>query len=111
VIAAAVDKPDGAGAAIRLSADGRFLYVSGRSNSEIAAFAIDAASGALSPVQRVPTDGLAPRDFDLTPDGRFVVIANQQSNTLTSLWRNPDTGRHGPTGQAVELGSPVCVLF
>ncbi|MCF6278435.1 MAG: lactonase family protein [Anaerolineales bacterium] len=99
------------GAAIRMSPDGKYLYVSERSNSEIVSFSVDQNTGALSPLQRISTGGESPRDFDLTPDGSFVVVANQISNTLTSLVRDPDTGLLRNTGQTINLGSPVCVLF
>ena len=100
-----------AGAAIRISPDRRHLYVSGRSQSQIAAFAIDPASGELTAVGTVATGGNSPRDFAITPDGRCLVVANQASGAITSLRRDPLSGMLQTTGHSIALGSPVCILF
>ena len=100
-----------AGAAIRISPDLRHLYVSGRSQSKIACFEISPDSHELTALAAVDTGGVSPRDFALTPDGSFLVVANQLSNTLTSLRRNSENGLLEPTGHATEVGSPVCILF
>ncbi len=102
---------DGAAAAIRISPDHCFLYASGRTQSEIACFSIDAETGRLSPVQHIPSGGKGPRDFALSPDGRFVVVANQYSNNLTSFRRDEQTGRLSETGHTVAINDAVCILF
>ncbi|HHG89399.1 MAG TPA: lactonase family protein [Devosia sp.] len=102
---------DGAAAAIRISPDNRFLYASGRTQSEIACFSIDAVTGRLSPVQHIPSGGKGPRDFALSPDGRFVVVANQHTNNLTSFRRDEQTGCLCKTGHTAAINDAVCVLF
>lgn len=101
----------GSGAAIRLSPDGQFLYISLRSQSEIVCFAIDPETQQLSFVERISSGGICPRDFSPTPCGRFIVVANQMSNALTCFSRDPMSGRLKETGFTVDVGSPVCVLF
>lgn len=100
-----------AGAAIKISPDQRQLYVSGRSQSQIAGFTIDPGSKRLTPLACVDTAGIGPRDFSITPDGSFIVVANQVSNKLTSLRRDADSGQLESTGHSTPVGSPVCVLF
>ena len=56
---------------VHVAASGRFLYASNRGDDTIAVFAIDQASGQLSPVQQVPSGGKAPRNFSLDPTARF----------------------------------------
>ncbi len=102
---------NGAAAAIRLSPDHRFLYASGRTQSEIAVFSIDAATGQLSPVQHIASGGKWPRDFALSPDGRFAVVANQHSANLASFRRDEQTGRLSETGHTAAINDAVCVLF
>ncbi len=106
----ALNGTDGMGAAIRSSVDGRFLYVSGRTKPEIVCFAIDQTNGTLSLVQRISTGGEFPRDFALTPDGQYIIVANQLSNNLTCFQRDSQTGKLHNTGFSVEIGSPTCVL-
>jgi 6-phosphogluconolactonase len=96
---------------VHVAASGRFLYASNRGDDTIAVFAIDAATGMLSPVQQVPGGGKSPRNFTLDPTGRFLVAANQKSDAIASFRVDLETGRLTPTGSRVELASPVCVRF
>ena len=66
---------------LRLTPDGRFLYSSERRSSTLAAFRVDAASGALAPLGHVPTEA-QPRGFNITPDGRYLIAAGQLSNRV-----------------------------
>lgn len=100
-----------AGAAIKIAPDQRHLYVSGRAQSQIASFEIDKHNKQLKALACVDTDGISPRDFSITPDGSFLVIANEKSNNVTSLQRDSISGLLEPTGYSIEVGSPVCILF
>jgi len=102
---------ENAAAAIRVSPDQRNLYVSGRKLSKIACFAIDPDSKQLGELACIDTQGSGPRDFSLTPDGSYVVVANQQSNTIVSLQRDVQSGLLEPSGHSVSVGSPVCIVF
>ena len=39
-------------------------------------------NGLLTEQSRISSGGKIPRDFDLTPDGRFLLAANQDSDSL-----------------------------
>lgn len=71
-------------AGIKLSPDGRLLLVSNRAEAmnDLALFRVDAQSGALTPMGRVPVGGIFPRDFDFSPDGRFLLVGLQFSDQL-----------------------------
>ncbi|MDF0599827.1 lactonase family protein [Psychromarinibacter sp. C21-152] len=96
---------DGAAAAIRLSHDARHVYISGRRQSSIAAFSGD---GQL--IGRFDTGGQGPREFIVTPDDGWIVVANQTSDTLTSLRREAATGRLALTDNACAIGSPASIV-
>ncbi|MGJ7902090.1 lactonase family protein [Lysobacter sp. 1R34A] len=101
-----------AAAALHLSADGRFLYASNRGeDNHIAVYAVDAASGRLSALQRRSSEGRGPREFALSPDGRHLVVANQHSGNLVVIERDPADGRLGKTVQTLEIASPSDVKF
>jgi len=68
---------------LHLTPDARFLYASERRSSTIASFAVDAASGALTKIETVPTE-TQPRGFAISPDGRCLVAVGQQSNRLSA---------------------------
>jgi 6-phosphogluconolactonase len=90
---------------------GRFLYGSNRGHDSIAVYAIDPAKGTLTFVEDVPTLGKEPRNFALDPTGAYLFAANQNSNTVVVFRVNPKNGRLTPSGQKLEVLSPVCVTF
>ena len=95
----------GSGAAIRLSPDEAHVYVSGRRQSQIAGFTADGERlGAFD------CGGTTPREFIVTPDGRWVIAANQESDSLTSLRRDPQSGNLTLTGHTAAIGSPVALI-
>lgn len=88
------NKGDGyAAAAIRLSPDGRFLYISVRGADELVVFGL--ADGRRSIIQHSSSGGKHPRDFLLTPDGRFLLVVNRSSSQLVSFPRDGETGLLG----------------
>jgi 6-phosphogluconolactonase len=97
-------------AEIMASADGRFVYASNRGHDSIGVFAVDAATGRLSPVQWVPSGGRTPRFFALAPGGRFLLAANEDSDTVVTFAIGSD-GRLSRTGAELRTGSPTCLIF
>ena len=69
------------GAAIRLHPSGKWLYVSVRGADVLVTFRIG-ADGCLTEQSRIGSGGMIPRDFELTPDGRFLLAADQDSDRL-----------------------------
>jgi 6-phosphogluconolactonase len=81
----------GSCAEMRITEDGRFLYVSNRGHESIACFAIDQASGELTAHERTLTEKI-PRSFDILPGGRFMVVAGQGEGRLVLYRRDTETG-------------------
>jgi 6-phosphogluconolactonase len=102
---------DDSAAELRVHPSGKFLYGSNRGHDSIAVFAVDAAEGTLTQVERVPTQGKIPRGFELDPTGGYLVAANQNSNSLVVFQIDQKTGRLTPTGQKLEVMGPVDVEF
>jgi 6-phosphogluconolactonase len=90
---------------------GRFVYASNRGHDSIAGFAVEPGTGTLTLIENVPTQGRTPRNFAVDPEGRWLLAANQNSNSVVGFAIDPATGRLRPTGQAITVGSPVCVVF
>jgi len=90
---------------------GRYLYGSNRGHDSIAVYAIDPAKGVLTLIEDVPTLGKEPRNFALDPTGSYLFAANQNSNTVVVFRVSPKNGRLTPTGEKIEVLSPVCVTF
>lgn len=100
-------------AEIRVHPNGRFLYGSNRGHDSIAVLALDAATGRPgdAPVEIVPTGGKNPRNFALSPDGRWLVCGHQDTPLLTVFRVDPTTGRLSRTAHTAAVPSCVCVLF
>ena len=99
-------------AEIQIHPSGKFLYASNRGDgNSIAVFAIDASKGTLTPVEITPTQGKTPRSFDIDPTGTLLFAANQQSNNIVVFRIDEKTGKLAPTGQVLDVPSPVCVKF
>ena len=100
----------GAGA-IHLSADGRFLYAVNRGDDHhIVVFSVG-DDGALSLLQRRPTEAASTREFAISPDGRFLLLATQGANAIAVLRRDPDSGLLGETVQTLALPRPSYLQF
>ncbi len=95
---------------IRISADGKFVYVSNRGHNSIAIFAVDQKTGALEVVGHEATRGDHPRNFSLSPDGRYLLVANQNTNNIVSFKRDKNTGLL-EYADTVDAPTPVCILF
>ena len=99
------------GADIHLSPDGRFLYSSNRLKDEgIAIFAVDGQTGLLTNIGYQPT-AAHPRQFNITPNGRFLLCCCRDSNKIQVFRRDSNTGLLTDTHQDIPLSKPVCVQF
>lgn len=106
------DHPDYAAsttAAIRVSADGRFLYTSTRGADLMSVFALDADGAHL--IQQIPCGGKHPRDFILSDDGRYVLVLCRDSDDLFSFPRDAESGKLGDIISHIHIpeGSSICL--
>ncbi len=95
---------------LTLSPDARFLYVSNRGDDSLAVFRVH-NDGTLERIGLTPTGGRFPRHFAITPCGRAVVVANQDSSEIRLLARDPETGALEPTDETLALPVPNYVRF
>lgn len=78
------DAPENIVADIHVSTSGRRLYVSNRGHNSIAVYNVG-AEGILTLVSVPSCGGDWPRNFALSPGGKFILVANQYSNEVCSL--------------------------
>jgi len=95
--------PAPATADIHITPDGRFLYASERTSSTLAAYRVDAQSGALTPVGNYATE-TQPRGFNIDRRGRLLIAVGQKSNAATVYAIDPRSGalkplHHYPVGK------------
>ena len=97
-------------AQIQISPPGRFLYAPNRGHNSIACFSVDAYTGRLTPIGRVPTEAV-PRAFSLDPEGDFLFAAGLESGRLASYRVNGDTGELEPLETYAVGKAPMWVLI
>lgn len=96
---------------IHISPDGKFLYASNRLKSDgIAIFKIKKEDGTLSKIGYQLT-GTHPRNFIITPNGKFLLVACRDSNVIQLFERDQESGLLEDTKQDIKLDKPVCIKF
>lgn len=102
---------DSRGSEIEVSDDGRFIYASNRGNDTIAVFAIDQATGRMSPTGWTGCHGKTPRFFAFSPVGHTLFVANEESHSVEAFNINTKKGGLSHAGTAAKTGSPTCIVF
>ena len=106
------DTLDARGSAdIHLSPDGRFLYASNRLKGDgLAIFRVNPEDGTLSKAGYQPT-GIHPRNFVLTPNGQYLLVACRDTDEIQIFARDASTGLLTDTGRRIKTTKPVCLKF
>ena len=94
-------------AAIRVSNGGSFVYVSNRGHDSIACFTVSGNTLRLN--EFVPCGGSSPRDFNISPDERFLICTNENSDNVCVF--EMKNGIPEKTQYDVNIKSPLCVLY
>lgn len=97
-------------AAIKVSPDGRFLYASNRGvANDIVVYAINPDNGQLTYASRTSSLGKGPRDFEIDPTGKYLLVANQNSNSIYVYKIDQTSGRLMGFVYHLDIGNPVCL--
>jgi 6-phosphogluconolactonase len=98
-------------AAIRVSADAKFIYTSMRSDNTIRLFAFDPIAESLSYIASYPTGGRTPRDFTIDTTGKWLLVAHQDSDTISIFNVNSYNGTLSFHKTVNDIESPVCLAW
>jgi 6-phosphogluconolactonase len=102
--------PESYVADIHVSSAGDRVYVSNRGHESIATFQVE-ADGQLALVAILPCGGRFPRNFALSPDNRFHLVANQYSGDVVVLPVQGDAKAPGATIAHATVSGASCVHF
>ncbi len=95
-----------------ITRDGRFVYFANRDDDFLYAFKADAKTGKLTPMKRSNCGGKTPRNFTLDPMERWMLVANQDSNSISVFARDPATGLlSDEVKSSVQVEAPMRILF
>jgi 6-phosphogluconolactonase len=102
---------DGSTAAdIHVTPDARYVYASNRGHDSLACFQVG-GDGLLTLRHHSPCGGANPRGFVIDPTGRYLVCANQDTDSLTAFHLDSATGALTRAGDDLAVPMPVCPRF
>ncbi len=98
-------------AAVRVHPNGRYVYASTRGeNSCISTFEIN-QDGSLTRVQVMEQVPNWPRDFNLDPSGKIMLVAGERSDDIRLYLIDSETGFLAETESRVQVPAPASILF
>lgn len=97
-------------AAIKLTADGKVLMASNRGCDSIAFFEVK-DNGELELKNIAPLKGKFPRDFELMPGEKFMVVGHKMSNEIQVYSFDRAKYTLTPVGDAIPCYRPLCFKF
>ena len=95
---------------IHISRDGKFLYGSNRGENNIATFKID-NNGMPSPIGHSPCGGDWPRNFVIDPSGKFILVGNERSGSISVASIDEKTGVPSLMENGFKVNKPTCLKF
>lgn len=96
---------------IHLSPDGKYLYASNRLKADgIAIFKVDGEKGTLKKVGYQLT-GSHPRNFILSPNGKYLLVACRDTDEIEVYHRDDTTGLLEDTHKRISMNKPVCLQW
>ena len=93
-----------------LSADGKFVYVSNRGHNSVAVFKVG-EDRKLTAAGHITGDIKTPRNFNIDPSGKWMLIASQDGGKVGVWELDAKTGGAKEAGTTVAVGKCVCVKF
>lgn len=99
------------GAAIRIDPKGKFVYVSNRGHDSISVFKLDESGKHAELIQNIKSQGVHPRDFNLSPDGKFLVVVHKDSDNAVVFAIDHVTGKLTLLNKDFIVPEGVCVEF
>lgn len=98
-------------AEIRIHPTGKFVYVSNRGHDTIAVFESDSTTAKLKLAGHIRGDIKTPRNFNITPCGKWMLIASQDGGKVGVYSIDGKTGLARETENSVKISKCVCVKF
>lgn len=90
--------------------DGKFVYVSNRGHNSVAVFKVK-EDRTLEAAGHITGDIKTPRNFNIDPSGKWMLIASQDGGKVGVWARDRATGGAKETGTTVPVRQCVCVKF
>jgi 6-phosphogluconolactonase len=93
-----------------LHPSGKYVYVSNRGHNSVAVFKVG-GDGKLTAAGHITGNIKTPRNFNVDPTGKWMLIASQDADKIGAFEIDLTTGMAKETKSVVTVGNPVCVKF
>lgn len=103
--------PTSTGCDIVITRAGDYAYAANRGYDCLVSFRVDPDNGRLTLLGRTSSGGKVPRDLALDPSERYVLAANQESDNIAVIPRDPKTGLLAESGKSFAISRPQCLVF
>ncbi len=94
---------------VQLSPEGGFVYASVRGSDRI--FCYRVMGDLLEAVGSYPCGGECPRSIDISPDGKYLAAANQESGGVVVFNRDQGSGELKGIAGRLEIAGAVCIKW
>lgn len=96
---------------IGITPNGKYLYASNRLQGDgVAIFSINETDGKLTKTGYQPT-GKHPRNFVITPNGKFLLVASRDDSVVQVYAIDGETGLLKDMDKNISIDTPVCLKF
>ena len=96
---------------IHFSKDGQYLYTSHRLKKDgLSIFKVDKNKGFVEKIGYIET-GIHPSNFNITPNGKYLLCACRDSNAIEIYEINQVNGNLKNINKDIKIEKPVCIKF
>jgi 6-phosphogluconolactonase len=95
---------------IHMGKDGKYLYGSNRGENTIVTFRVE-PEGTLTLAGHTSCGGNWPRNFVIDPSGKFLLVGNQKSDSVSVFRLNRNTGLPVEPSKRYKVTAPACLKF
>lgn len=96
---------------MKLSPSGKYLYCSTAGENTVAVFKRDEETGMLTRICCLPISGDYPKDIDVFPGEKTLVVLNHETNDIRFFTIDYEKGLLVMKGRPVKIETPNCILI
>ena len=100
-----------ASCALKVSPSGKYLYTSSAGENTVGIFRIDQETGMLSRVLILPISGGYPKDIDVLPDEKTLIVLCHESNYMRFFTVDYEKGTLVMRGKQQYVETPNCIMI
>ena len=100
-----------ASCALKVSPSGKYLYTSSAGENTVGIFRISPEDGTLAKVLILPISGGYPKDIDVLPDEKTMIVLCHESNYMRFFTIDYDKGTLVMRGKQQYVETPNCIMI